>query len=139
MPRVKAVLDTNVIVSALLKPDGRQALLLDLALSGAFTTIVSRDLLKEYEEVLRRPRFALDPRGIAGSLRAIRKAATLVQPRRHLHVTGDPDDNLVLECALEGGAEYVVTGNTRDFPREFQGIQIVPPREFMTVLAERLE
>ena len=139
MPRVKAVLDTNVVVSALLKPYGRQALLLDLALSGTFTTIASRDLLQEYEEVLRRPRFALDPRRIAGSLRAIRKVAALIQPREHLHVTGDPDDNMLLESALEGGAEYVVTGNTRDFPREFQGIQIVPPREFMTVLAERLE
>ena len=139
MPRVKAVLDTNVIVSALLKPEGRQALLLDLALSGSFTTIASRDLLQEYEEVLRRPRFALDPRGIAGSMRAIRKAGVLVQPRRHLRVTGDPDDNMVLECALEGGAEYVVTGNTRDFPREFQGFQIVPPRKFMTVRAVGVE
>ena len=139
MPRVKAVLDTNVIVSALLKADGRQALLLDLALSGTFTTIASRDLLQEYEEVLRRPRFALNPRRIAGSLRAIRKAAVLVQPRRHLHVTGDPDDNMVLECALEGGAEYVVTGNTRDFPREFQGIQIVPPRASVASVARTTE
>ena len=139
MPRVKAVLDTNVIVSALLKPDGRQALLLDLALSGAFTAIVSGDLLQEYEEVLRRPRFGLDRRRITRSLRAIRDAGHLVQPRKQVHVTRDPDDNMVLECALEGGAEYVVTGNTRDFPMEYQGIRIVPPRQFMTVLAGQLE
>ena len=49
-----------------------------------------------------------------------------------------PPVKAVLEWALEGGAEYVVTGNTRDFPMEYQGIRIVPPRQFMTVLAGRL-
>jgi hypothetical protein len=139
MARVKAVLDTNVIVSALLNEDGKEALLLDLALTGSFTSIVSAALLQEYEEVLRRPRFALEQRKISRSVRAIRQAAVLAQPRRQLRVTRDPDDNMVLECALAGGAEYVVTGNTRDFPREFEGIKIVPPREFMTVLAGRVE
>lgn len=138
MPRVRAVLDTNVIVSALLKPEGRQALLLDLALSGSFALLVSPALLEEYEEVLRRPRFRLDQRRVTQALREIRSAARLVQPRRQLLATRDPDDNMVLECGVEGGANYVVTGNARDFPKDFQGIQIILPREFMLILAERL-
>jgi putative PIN family toxin of toxin-antitoxin system len=138
VPPVNAVLDTNVIVSALLKDRGREALLLDLALSGGFTLLVSDALLEEYEEVLRRPGFGFNPARITQSLRAIRATARIVQPQNQLHATRDPDDNMILECALEGGADYVVTGNTRDFPKEFQGIRIVPPREFMLVLAARL-
>jgi len=139
VPPVKAVLDTNVIVSALLQDEGREALLLYLALSGSFTLIVLRALIEEYEEVLRRPAFEFNPTHITRSLQAIRDAARIVQPQKELHVTRDPDDNLVLECAWEGGAEYVVTGNTRDFPKEFRGIRTVPPREFMVVLAGRRE
>ncbi len=139
MPPAKAVLDTNVIVSALLKQEGRQAHLLDLALSGAFVLVVSPALLEEYEEVLRRPRFRLDPGKVARTLRVIRSGARIVQPRRQILATRDPDDNMVLECAVEGSAEFVVTGNARDFPKEFQGIRIILPREFMLILAERLE
>jgi putative PIN family toxin of toxin-antitoxin system len=139
VPPVKAVLDTNVIVSALLKDGGREALLVDLALSGSFTLVVSNALLEEYEEVLRRPGFGFNPTQVTRSLRAIRDTAIIVQPQKQLHVTRDPDDNKVLECALEAGAEYVVSGNTRDFPKEFQGIRIVPPRQFLVILAAHLE
>jgi predicted nucleic acid-binding protein len=54
-------------------------------------------------------------------------------------VTRDPDDNMVLECALSGRADYVVTGNTRDFPQQFRGIYVVPPRHFVVVLAASVE
>ena len=69
------------------------------------------------------------------SLRLMRRAAILVVPRKRLEVTRDPDDNKVLECALEARADYVVTGNTRDFPSRFQDIRIIPPRAFLTFLA----
>jgi putative PIN family toxin of toxin-antitoxin system len=139
VPPVKAVLDTNVIVSALLKDGGREALLVDLALSGGFTPVVSKVLLEEYEEVLRRPGFGFNPTRITRSLRAIRDTAIIVQPQKELHVTRDPDDNKVLECVLEGGAQYVVTGNARHFPKEFQRIRILPPRLFLVILAAHLE
>ena len=102
LPAVRAVLDTNVIVSALLKDGGREALLVDLAQSGSFKLVVSEALLEEYEEVLRRPGFGFNPTQITGSLRAIRDSAIVVHPQKRLHVTRDPDDNKVLERALEG-------------------------------------
>jgi len=139
VPPVKAVLDTNVVVSALLKGGGREALLVDLALAGSFTLVVSNALLEEYEEVLRRPGFGFNPTQVARSLRAIQHTAVIVQPQKQLQVTRDPDDNKVLECALEAGAEYVVTGNTRDFPKEYRGIRIVPSRQFLAILAAHLE
>jgi predicted nucleic acid-binding protein len=61
-----------------------------------------------------------------------------VQPSIRLKVTSDPEDNKVLECALEGRAQFVVTGNIRHFPKHYQGIGAVRPREFITILAADL-
>ncbi len=132
---LKAVLDTNVVLSAYLNLEGPSRVILDLVFSGHFRCFVSNPLLEEYEEVLKRPRFERDPREIARSIRPMRDAAILVVPRKRLQITSDSDDNKVLECALAARADYVVTGNTRDFPERFQDIRIVPPRLFMTILA----
>jgi putative PIN family toxin of toxin-antitoxin system len=132
---LKAVLDTNVVLSAHLNVNGPSRVILDLVFSRFFRCFVSNLLLEEYEEVLTRPRFGCDARTIATSLRLMRNAAILVAPRKRLHITSDPDDNKVLECALEARADYVVTGNIRDFPTRFQDIRIIPPRRFMTLLA----
>ena len=132
---LKAVLDTNVVLSAHLNSEGPPRVILDLVFSGYFRCFVSNPLLEEYEEVLKRPRFDRDPREIARSIRLMRNAAILVVPRKRLKITRDPDDNKVLECALEARADYIVTGNTRDFPEKFQDIRIIPPRRFLTILA----
>ena len=132
---LRAVLDTNVVLSAHLNTEGPSGVILDLVFSRFFRCFVSNPLLEEYEEVLKRPRFGRSAREIARSLRLLREAAILVVPRKRLEVTRDPDDNKVLECALEARADYVVTGNTRDFPARFQDIRIIPPRTFLTYLA----
>lgn len=138
MPDISAVLDTNVIVSAHLKPDGREALILALALSGRFALVVSEPLLEEYEGVLRRPRFSFTAVAVTRSIHASRRVARIVKPEEELHVTRDPDDNKVLECAVEGNAAYLVTGNTRDFPAQFRQVRILPPRQFLVILAAHL-
>jgi putative PIN family toxin of toxin-antitoxin system len=132
---LKAVLDTNVVLSAHLIDEGPSRLIFDVVFPGYFRCFVSKPLLEEYEEVLKRPRFELDPREIARSMGFMRNAAILVVPRKRLQITNDPDDNKVLECALEARADYVVTGNTRDFPERFQDIRIITPRRFMTLVA----
>jgi len=137
VPEISAVLDTNVIVSAHLKPDGREALILALALSERFSLVVSEALLDEYEGVLRRPRFGFAAT-VTRSLREICRAARIVMPAEKLHVTRDPDDNKVLECAVEGHAAYLVTGNTRDFPAQYRQVRIIPPRQFLVILAAHL-
>jgi putative PIN family toxin of toxin-antitoxin system len=132
---LRVVLDTNVAISAHLSPEGQQALILGLAIAGYFRCFVSEALLEEYEGVLRRERFGLSPRSVTQSMRIIRKTTTLVIPKRKLDVSRDPDDNKVVECALEARADYIVTGNTRHFPSRFQGIRIVLPRQFLAVAA----
>jgi putative PIN family toxin of toxin-antitoxin system len=132
---LKAVLDTNVVLSAHLNMHGPSQVIFDLVFSRFFRCFISNSLLEEYEEVLSRPHFGVDAHKIARSIRLLRKAAILVVPSKRLSVTLDPDDNKVLECALEARADYVVTGNVRDYPEQFQDIRIIPPRRFMTLLA----
>ena len=132
---IRAVLDTNVVVSALLNPRGRPALILQLALSKQFRCYVSESLLEEYIEVLERPQFPWDEHRIARLIRRLRTVAILVAPQRRIQVTYDPDDNKVLECAFEARADFVVTGNARDFPARYQDVRVITPRDFLVVLA----
>lgn len=59
----------------------------------------------------------------------------MVSPAKPVEVTTDSDDNVFLECAVAGRADYVVTGNLRDFPPRFEDIRVVSPRQFLTILA----
>ena len=132
---IKAVLDTNVVVSGQLNEEGPPGLILRLALSQFFRLFVSEPLLEEYSAVLARPEFGFDPKDVAKSMKAMRQVATLVNPRRTVSVTTDPDDNKTVECALEGKVDFIVTGNVRHFPTKFQGIRVIRPRPFLTILA----
>lgn len=132
---IKAVLDTNVLVSAHLDPQGPPGLVLDLAFAGFFRLFVSESLLQEYSSLLMRPYFGIAPKALAKSIRTIKRFATLVYPRRTLLVTSDPDDNKVVACALEARADFIVTGNVRHFPPKFQDIRVVAPKTFLTILS----
>ena len=119
-PMLRAVLDTSVVISARLSPEGQQALILGLAIAQYFRCFVSDALREEYEGVLRRERFGLSPGSVTQSMRIIRKWATLVIPNRKLDVSRDPDAR----------ADYIVTGNTyRTFkiaPAERIRLPLVP-------------
>ena len=132
---IRAVLDTNVVVSASLSSDGPAALILDSLFSKSFRCFISEALLDEYEQVLSRPRFARDPREILRAMRHLRKTAVVVVPAKRVAAALDPDDNKLLDCALEARADYIVTWNVRHFPKQFQDIRIVRPRQFLTILA----
>lgn len=127
----RVVLDTNVVVSAFLKPSGTEALVLLLGLSRTFQLFVSEALLAEYHLVLFRRKFKLDPAHVAEGLQNIRRASQLVQPSLTLSVCSDEADNRILECAEAARAHYVITGNKRHFPETWRGIKIVKAREFL--------
>jgi uncharacterized protein len=131
MRNVRVVLDTNVIVSAHLKGEGFERHVLDLVLAGKLHLVVSQQILEEYEGVLCRPKFGIDRRQVRRSLDLLRAAARVVRPHRPLKVTRDPADNRFLECAEAGKADYIVTGNKRDFPSKWRQTQIVNARELL--------
>ena len=98
----RVVLDTNVMVSAMLVPVGTQALVLLLALRGDVTLCVSRAVLDEYAEVLRRPRFKLSPQRVDKLLADIRKLAEFIEPTQTLAVSSDEADNRLLRMRGSG-------------------------------------
>jgi putative PIN family toxin of toxin-antitoxin system len=142
----RVVLDTNVIVSAVLNaraasvPILAPSLCLQLALTGKVGLVVSESLLTEYEEVLLRPKFAFSPRLVHALLLDIRRVADLVTPAKITAKTvTDPDDAYVLGCAVAEKADFLVTGNTRHFPERYRGVTVVTPAAFIAwSLAEGL-
>jgi putative PIN family toxin of toxin-antitoxin system len=136
------VLDTNVVVAGLRSPTGASAALLDYALNGAFTLLLSVALALEYEAVCRDPNqrisSGLSETEVATIVTALcavaQPVATRFLWRPQLH---DPADEMVLEAAVNGVAEALVTFNRRDFgraPARF-GIALLSPQEALRKLA----
>lgn len=132
---IRAVLDTNVVVSALISPSGPLADLLDLAALWHFRCYLSEEILDEYREVLGRAHLNLDEHKTFRAIERLKEAAVLVRPQKKLLVCTDFGDNKFLECALEARADYIVTGNVRHFPVRFQDVRVIIPRRFLTLLA----
>lgn len=128
---LKAVYDTNVIVSAHLKAESWPAIISSLALQDKVKLFVYEEILKEYQEVLLREKFRLDPEKIKKSMTLLKRHSVFVKSKTSLAATLDPDDDKFLERALEAGANFLITGNKKHFPKsELKGIKIVSPIEF---------
>jgi uncharacterized protein len=135
---LRLVMDTNILVSAALKPHGLQRTVLILAITKPARLYISREILAEYSEVLARPEFKIR-KGLRQQLvQLIKNRGQLVRPTRALQVAKDVDNNKFLECADSAGADYLITGNTRHFPRFWKKTKIITSREFMDVVAPHL-
>ena len=107
MEKPRLVLDTNVVLSAVLKPDGLQQLIFQVALSPFCEVFVSAPILTEYEDVLSRKRFKLQPNEVQAVMRLIKTTATLVTPQNTVTAASDPDDNIFLECTEEEALQHI--------------------------------
>jgi uncharacterized protein len=137
---IRVVLDTNIIVSALLQPLGPPARIYVLALGDAIQLCVSAQIYAEYEEVISRPRFQRSPDDIASTLQAIREKGFWVHPAESVQACDDPDDDIFLECAQAAQADYLVTGNLKHFPASWGSTRIVPARWLVDqLLADKSE
>ncbi len=133
----KVVLDTNVLVSALIKKEGKPAQILRYGDDVALVT--AEELLAELEEVLHRRhiqhKYHLTDADIDEYLARLRMASTLVQLQTRLDVVIDPDDNMFVACALDGGAAYIVSGDPHLLHLQaYEGIRILTPAAFLEVL-----
>jgi putative PIN family toxin of toxin-antitoxin system len=134
---IRVVLDTNIIVSALLQPLGPPAQVFELALGSVMQLCVSGGIYAEYEEVVSRPRFQRSAETIAATLRAVRENGHWVRPTDAVRVCVDADDDIFLECAQAAEAEYLVTGNLRHFPTSWGVTRIVTARWLLDIVAGR--
>lgn len=126
------VLDTNLIVSGVLKTYSKAATILRLVADGAIQLAYDLRILSEYREVLTRPEFGFSREDIEMFLLQIEEEGLLVSAKPIRYRLSDPDDESLLEVALAAGAVGMVTGNKRHFPRrDFEGIKILSPSEFL--------
>jgi len=140
MTAMKAVLDANVFVSALISTRGTPRQIVDLWRDEAFELIISAVILDEIGRVLRYPRIAalhkLAEPELQTFLALLGEESRVVEPAERLRVSPDEPDNRYIECALAGGADYLVTGDKLHLMPigEYEGIRIVSPATFLAIL-----
>jgi putative PIN family toxin of toxin-antitoxin system len=138
MLALRLVLDTNVLISAALKPEGLQRTTLLLATTKPARFYVSAPILEEYAEVLSRPELMIR-RGLRLQLlQLIKNRSHMIIPSRRLDVTSDPDDNIFIECADAARADYLITGNQKHFPPFWKSTKIITARDFINLAAPHL-
>ena len=125
---MNVVIDTNVFISGLLNADGEPARVLNPFLQGKLTLLHDNRILSEYEEVLKRPKFAFAPRQVEHLLEFIRSEGVYVVADSSPVVFRDEDDQAFYEVALSGGASHLITGNRRHYP---PGRMVKTPSEFL--------
>ena len=109
---VKVVLDTNVLISAILF-GGKPRQILEKAIRGEIRLCLSEPILEELKGVLQRPKFDYSPEMIQFILTELMGIADFVNPSETIDVVlEDPDDNRILECGVEAGANYIITGDS---------------------------
>lgn len=130
----KVILDTNVIVSALISNAAPTRILYDLVLELLVESCVSLEILEEYEDVLGREKFDrfTNFRWRAEVvLSKIKEISALYYPIQKVELLTDVSDNKFLELAAVSSADYLITGNTIDFTLpQFESTKIVTPREY---------
>jgi putative PIN family toxin of toxin-antitoxin system len=130
---VRLVIDTNVVVSGQLNPNGNEAVVLALALRpiGPFDWYVSHAILAEYRRVLHYNKFPISKANVERLLTLIRYRVTVVKPSVPVSESNHDPDNRFLECAEASKADYLVTGNTKHFPQQWKSTKIVKARDLL--------
>jgi putative PIN family toxin of toxin-antitoxin system len=141
---MRLVIDANVIISRVLNPKGTPAQIVQRWEDGAFTVLVSVPILEEYAAVLRYERLrkihGWNDAEIDDFVARLAGLAQLVATEGTLHVVPeDPDDDKFLECALEGRADTIVTGDEHLLALgSYEGVFILRPAQFLAQIENEL-
>lgn len=129
-----AVLDTNILVSALMRPEGPPGLVMAAVKHGELVPVFSQAIFAEYQSVLRRPRLRLEAAKVDAALATMQALGTLVPGDPPPTPTNLPDgaDWPFIACALATRFP-VITGNVRDFP-DWLGVRVMTAREWVDAL-----
>lgn len=133
--KVYAVIDTNVLVSALYSrhPDAAPVLILEHLFDRNIIPMYNDEILAEYNEVLRRPKFPFPEEAIVVTIGAIIEAGIHSERITVKDQAADPKDTVFLEVALSRDDSFLVTGNIKHFPVI---PEVVTPNEFLNILKE---
>ena len=130
---MKVVLDTNVILSGLIFPGGPPDKIMRAVLSRHFHNTTSPDLLTELRRVLKK-KFHLADEKIASMVQLLSETSELVYPTERLYaIKADETDNRVLECAVTGKAQAIITADFQHLLKlkSFRSIAILTPTDFI--------
>ena len=138
---IRAVVDTNILISGVIKPEGATGEILRRLREREFVLLYTEPLLAELAEVINRPRirqkYGLGSEDIETVLALILLRGEPIDPTRRVEICRDPKDNMILEAAVAGQADMITSG---DFDllslREFEGMPIISPAEFLQRLAK---
>ncbi len=136
--RVKVVIDTNVLISAVISHDSAPAEVVRLAITGEIENYTSEEILTEVERILSSEK-VLERISIEDKdriMRIYRLISTKVSPRVKVNaIDRDPSDNKFLEAALEARADFIITGDHHLLElREYRGVKILSPSEFLKMM-----
>jgi uncharacterized protein len=137
---IRAVVDTNIVIRGLIKPHGTVGPILTRLAEVAYTLVYSEPILDELLSKLALPRirdkYGIDDDVIETTVALLALRGELVHPMRRVHVCRDPKDNMFIEAALAGDAEYLVTGDEDLLVlNKFETMRMVTPRVFLATLS----
>jgi putative PIN family toxin of toxin-antitoxin system len=138
---IRVVVDANVFVSAIIKPDSVPGTIINLIGQGLVRLVISQEIIAEIRQVLLYPKIKqlhrLTPKLIDQALAEISEAAMVTSGAIQINgVKDDPKDNKYLECAIEGQVDFIISGDHHLIDlKEFEGIKIVEPATFLKLMA----
>lgn len=128
---MKVVFDSNILIAALLFPGGRADAAVGNTIDGKDDLLISRPIIQEVLAVLAK-KFSRDKEELSRVAVVLGEMGTLVEPSRRLSVFRDEPDNRILECAVEGKAEVIVTGDKAMLALgEYAGVRLIPLAEYL--------
>lgn len=140
---MKAVLDTNIFISAAISKTGKPSQIIDLARAGKFGLVTSEEILTELKRAIHynriKKQYGLQEQSIQKFLRQLKRVSSVVKPKIKVKVVkNDPDDDKFLACAREGKAKYVVTGDPHLLKLgRYQEIKMIKPAEFLKLIQKQ--
>ena len=136
---IRAVIDTNILVSGLLSASGNEALVILAINQGLVRPALTEAILAEYADVLAQPKFSFPLDQIAALMGMLRRAGELFEPPASEPISPDPADGKFLAGAQAADADFLVTGNKRHFPLGAYGrTRIVSSGELLEVITREI-
>jgi len=128
---MKVVFDTNIFISALVIPGVQAEKAINRIADGIDTLLISKPIINEVLSVLSR-KFSHDAEAISRVAVYLAELAIIVHPKKTVHILKDESDNRILECAISGKADVIVTGNKEMLELDdYIGIKIISLKEYL--------
>lgn len=130
---MKVVFDTNILVSAFITGGGREYDLLEDTFKGKIDAVISEDILDEFSKVMSRPKFGYNKKQVADMRFLLIGKLEVVMPKENINtIEEDPQDNRILECAVEAKADYIITGDQHLLKlKKYKKIRIINSTQFL--------